>query len=196
MYVDFNNQYKLEYIKLIMVNVKKEVKKDIKIDVKKARKRNPMMTLATRPCDIERKWYIIDATDLVLGRMSTIIANYIRGKHKPYFLPSMDCGDFIIVINADKVHLTGKKLEDKIYYRHTGHPGGLKTKTAKDIFTGEFPERIIRKSVENMTKKRSCIGRAVMKKLFVYSGSEHPHTAQKPEKLDIASMNVKNSKRN
>jgi len=175
--------------------LKKEKPKKVE-KVKKKRNRNIMKTLATRPDDIKRKWYIVDATDLILGRMSAVVANYLRGKHKPYFSPSMDCGDFVIIINADKIHLTGKKRENKMYYRHTGHPGGIKENTAKDILTGAFPERIIRKSIENMTKKRSPIGRAVMKKLFIYSGSEHPHSAQQPEKLDIAGMNVKNSKRN
>jgi large subunit ribosomal protein L13 len=180
-----------------MTNEKKEVKKTVaKKEVKKRRNRNIMKTLATRPCDIKRKWYIVDATDLVLGRMASVIANYLRGKHKPYFSPSMDCGDYIIVINAEKIHLTGKKFENKIYYKHTGHPGGIKGETVKDIYTRSTPTRIIRSAVENMTKKRSCIGRAVMKKLFIYTGSEHPHTAQKPEKLDIASMNNKNTKRN
>lgn len=184
-----------------MTKEKKEVKKDVeksvikKEKVKKVRKRNPMKTMATRPSDIKRKWYLVDATDLVLGRMAAVVANYLRGKNKPYYQPSLDCGDYIVIINAEKVHLTGKKLSDKIYYWHTGYPGGIKSRTAKDIMRGDFPERIIRKAVENMTKKRSPMGRKVIKKLYIYSGSEHPHTAQNPEILDIGAMNPKNKKR-
>lgn len=157
--------------------------------------KNIMKTFSATPKDIERKWYVVDATDLVLGRMSTIVANYLRGKHKPYFTPNMDCGDYIIIINADRVHLTGNKKEDKLYYWHTGYPGGIKKTTAEKILKGSFPERVVKKSIERMIT-RSPLGRKVLKKLFVYTGNEHPHAAQNPEKLDIAGMNDKNSKRN
>jgi large subunit ribosomal protein L13 len=182
-----------------MTKEKKEIKHKTKEVVKKAKKvcgKNPMKTFLTRSSDIKRKWYIIDATDLVLGRMASVIASYLRGKHKPYFTPHLDCGDYIIVVNAEKVYLTGKKADNKLYYKHTRFPGGLQVRSAKEVFTSKFPERIVRNAVGNMTKTGKCIGRKVMKKLFIYSGSEHPHTAQNPEKLDIASMNNKNSKRN
>jgi large subunit ribosomal protein L13 len=135
---------------------------------------------ATRD-DVERKWYLVDAEDAVLGRIATKIATYLRGKNKAIFTPHIDTGDFIIVINADKVRLTGKKLEDKIYYRHSGYPGGLKAETAKDRLRRK-PEEIIIDAVWGMLPK-GRLGRAMIKKLKVYRGPEHPHKAQKPEIL-------------
>lgn len=154
-----------------------------------------MKTFSANPKEVERKWYIIDATDLVLGRMAVVIADYLRGKHKPIFTPNQDCGDFIVVINADKIHMTGNKYEYKKYIHHTDHPGGLKETTARKIIEGKFPERVVEQAVRKMIT-RNPLGRKVMKKLFVYAGSENPHAAQKPEVLDIKAMSAKNSKRN
>ena len=153
-----------------------------------------MKTFSASPKDVERKWYVVDATDLVLGRMAVIVADYLRGKHKPIFTPNQDCGDYVIVINADKVYMTGNKYEYKKYIHHTDFPGGLKEKTAKDIMTGKKPEQVVEQAIKKMIT-RNPLGRKVVKKLFVYAGSEHPHSAQKPEVLDIKSMNVKNKKR-
>lgn len=154
-----------------------------------------MKTFSANPKEVERKWYVIDATDLILGRMSVVIADYLRGKHKPIFTPNQDCGDFIIVINADKIHLTGNKYEYKKYIHHTDFPGGLRETTARKIMEGKFPERIVEQAVQKMIS-RNPLGRQVLTKLFVYSGSENPHLAQKPEALDIKAMSAKNSKRN
>lgn len=153
-----------------------------------------MKTFSASPKDVERKWYVVDATDLVLGRMAVVVADYLRGKHKPIFTPNQDCGDYVIVINADKVYMTGNKYEYKKYIHHTDFPGGLKEKTAKDIMTGKNPEKIVEQAIKKMIT-RNPLGRKVVKKLFVYAGSKHPHSAQKPEVLDIESMNVKNKKR-
>ncbi len=151
-----------------------------------------MNTYATKPSDIERKWYVVDAQGVVLGRMAAKIATILRGKHKPSYSPNLDCGDYVIVINADKVKLTGKKLTDKVYYRHTGYVGGIKSTTAGKILDGRFPGRVVEKAVERMIS-RNPLGRQQMTKLKVYAGSEHPHTAQNPEVLDIAGMNPKNT---
>lgn len=151
-----------------------------------------MNTYATKPSDIERKWYVVDAQGVVLGRMAAQIAKILRGKHKPSYSPNLDCGDYVIVINADKVKLTGKKLTDKVYYRHTGYVGGIKSTTAGKILDGRFPGRVIEKAVERMISRNS-LGRQQMTKLKVYAGTEHPHTAQNPEVLDIAGMNPKNT---
>jgi len=152
-----------------------------------------MNTYATKPSDIERKWYVVDAQDVVLGRLSSEIAKILRGKHKPSFVPNLDCGDYVIVINADKVKLTGNKLTDKIYYRHTGYVGGIKQTTPAKILEGKFPERVIEKAVERMIS-RNPLGRQIMTKLKVYAGSEHPHSAQSPIVLDIAAQNPKNKR--
>lgn len=138
-----------------------------------------------------RKWYLVDAEGLVLGRMAAEIAKRLRGKHKPMYTPNMDCGDHIVVINADKVKLTGNKLTDKTYYWHTGHPGGIKSRTAGAILAGQHPERVVQKAVERMVPK-GPLGRAQLKKLHVYAGAEHPHGGNTPEPLDIAAMNSKN----
>jgi large subunit ribosomal protein L13 len=140
-----------------------------------------MRTQFARKSDIERKWYVVDAKDQVLGRLATRIASYLRGKHKPVFTPNADTGDFIVVINAEKVKLTGNKLNDKTYYWHTGYPGGLKSEKAKDRLQRK-PEKVIHDAVWGMLPKNR-LGRALAKKLKVYRGGEHPHEAQRPEAL-------------
>ena len=153
-----------------------------------------MKTYSAKPSDVERHWYVIDAKDLVLGRLASQIALRLRGKHKPLFTPHIDCGDNIIVINAEKVGLTGNKRNDKTYYWHTGYPGGIKSRTADKILDSKHPERVIIKAVERMIT-RSPLGRQQMRKLHVYAGEEHPHQAQNPEVLDIGAMNPKNARR-
>ncbi len=152
-----------------------------------------MNTYSAKPTEIERNWCVIDAEGLVLGRMASIISMRLRGKHKPTFTPHMDCGDHIIVINADKVQLTGRKRTDKVYYRHTGYPGGIKSVTAGKVLEGEHPERVVIKAVERMVS-RNPLGRQQMRKLHVYAGADHPHEAQNPEVLDVAAMNPKNTR--
>jgi len=152
-----------------------------------------MKTYSAKPSDIQHDWCVIDAEGLVLGRMASIIAMRLRGKHKPIFTPHMDCGDNIIVVNADKVQLTGRKLADKVYYRHTGYPGGIKSRTAGQILEGDNPERVVIKAVERMIS-RNPMGRRQMRKLHVYAGAEHPHGAQNPTQLDVAAMNPKNNR--
>jgi large subunit ribosomal protein L13 len=154
-----------------------------------------MKTFSLKAADIQKKWIVIDAQGVVLGRLATIVANILRGKHKPEYTPHMDCGDHVIVINAEKIHLTGNKLKDKIYYWHTGHPGGIKQRTAGQLLSGSFPQRVVEKAVERMIPK-GPLGRAQISHLRVYSGPDHPHTAQSPEALDVASMNVKNKRSN
>jgi len=140
-----------------------------------------MKTPFAKKGEIERKWYVVDAKDAVLGRLATKIATYLRGKNKPVFTPNVDTGDFIIVINADKIRLTGRKLDDKIYYHHTGYIGGIKAKTARSMMDKE-PEKIIEKAVWGMLPKNT-LGKQMLKKLKVYKGAEHPHKAQAPEIL-------------
>jgi large subunit ribosomal protein L13 len=152
-----------------------------------------MRTYTAKPSDIERKWYVIDADGLVLGRLASIIAMRLRGKHKTTYTPTIDCGDHIVVVNAEKVHLTGNKLSGKRYFWHSGHPGGIKTRTAEQIITGKAPETVIIKAVERMIT-RGPLGRQQMKKLHVYAGSGHPHEGQQPEALDVAAMNPKNKR--
>jgi large subunit ribosomal protein L13 len=151
----------------------------------------PMKTYSAKPAEIEKKWFLVDAQDVVLGRMAVRIANILRGKHKATYTPHMDCGDNVIVINADKVRLTGKKLADKVYYWHTGHPGGIKERTAGQILGGRHPERVIEKAVERMVP-RGPLGRQQMRNLRVYAGAEHPHEAQAPTVLDVGAENPKN----
>ncbi|HBQ37068.1 MAG TPA: 50S ribosomal protein L13 [Rhodobacteraceae bacterium] len=152
-----------------------------------------MKTFSATPADIDKKWIIIDAEGVVLGRLASIIAMRLRGKHKPTFTPSMDMGDNVIVINADKIQLTGKKRSDKIYYWHTGHPGGIKQRTAEQILEGKFPERIVTKAVKNMLPGNR-LSRVQMTNLRVYAGAEHPHEAQNPDVLDVKAMNAKNTR--
>ncbi|NLJ25580.1 MAG: 50S ribosomal protein L13 [Firmicutes bacterium] len=139
-------------------------------------------TYMARPADIERNWYVVDAEDKVLGRLAAEVATILRGKHKPQFTPHMDTGDFVIIVNAEKIKLTGKKWEKKTYYWHTSYPGGLRSRTATELRSRQ-PEEIIRKAVWGMMPKNS-LGRNQMKKLKIYAGPEHPHMAQMPEPLE------------
>jgi len=150
-----------------------------------------MKTFSAKPADVEKKWVVIDATGLVVGRLASIIALRLRGKHKPSFTPHVDDGDNVIVINAEKVVFTGRKRDQKIYYHHTGYIGGIKERSAKSIFEGRFPERIVEKAVERMLP-RGPLGRRQLGNLRVYPGAEHPHEAQKPEALDVGALNRKN----
>jgi len=150
-------------------------------------------TYVATPKDIVKKWILVDAEDVVLGRLASILAMRLRGKHKPDYTPNMDCGDHVIVINAEKVKLTGNKRTEKTYYWHTGYPGGIKSRTADKLLDGRFPERVISKAVERMVP-RGPLGRKVMSNLHIYAGAEHPHEAQQPEMLDVAGMNPKNKR--
>jgi large subunit ribosomal protein L13 len=150
-----------------------------------------MNTYSQKPREVERDWFLIDADGLVLGRLASIVAMRLRGKHKPTYTPHVDCGDNIVIINADKVGLTGNKRSDKTYYWHTGHPGGIKSRTAEKVLDGNHPERVMIKAVERMVT-RNKLGRQQMKKLHVYAGPEHPHEAQAPKILDVAGMSSKN----
>ncbi len=152
-----------------------------------------MKTYSAKPSEVEKTWFVIDAENLVLGRLASQVSKILRGKHKPSYTPHMDCGDNVIIVNAKKVRLTGKKLADKTYYRHTGHPGGIKARTAGEILEGKHPERVVIKAIERMVP-RGPLGRQQMKNLRVYAGSEHPHEAQQPETLDVGAMNPKNKR--
>ena len=148
-------------------------------------------TKSATPFTVEKKWHLIDAEGLVVGRLASIVANILRGKHKSSFTPHIDCGDNVIIINAEKVRFTGKKLGDKVYYKHTGYAGGIKGITAGKVLDGRFPERVLEKAVERMIP-RGPLGRQQMRNLRVFKGSEHDHVAQNPEILDVAAMNRKN----
>lgn len=152
-----------------------------------------MKTYSAKAADISKEWVLIDAEGIVLGRLASIVANILRGKNKVTYTPHMDCGDNVIIINAEKVKLTGKKHSDKIYYRHTGHPGGIKSATAGEILTGRFPERVIEKAVQRMIPS-GPLGRQQMRNLRVYAGAEHQHEAQSPRVIDVAAMNDKNAR--
>lgn len=152
-----------------------------------------MKTYSAKPSEIEKKWVLIDAEGVVLGRLASFVANLLRGKHKATYTPHMDCGDNVIIINAQKVKLTGKKLADKVYYHHTGHPGGIKGITAGEVLGGKFPERVFEKAVERMIP-RGPLGRQQMRNLRIYAGAEHAHEAQSPEVIDFASKNAKNKR--
>ncbi|HWX14146.1 MAG TPA: 50S ribosomal protein L13 [Methylocella sp.] len=151
-------------------------------------------TYSSKAADIEKKWVLIDADGLVVGRLASLIALRLRGKHKPTFTPHMDDGDNVIVINAEKIVLTGRKREQKVYHHFTGYPGGIKERSAKFILEGRFPERIVEKAVERMLP-RGPLGRMQLGNLRVYKGAEHPHAAQQPVTIDIASLNRKNARR-
>jgi large subunit ribosomal protein L13 len=153
-----------------------------------------MATYSAKPADVEKKWVMIDASGLVVGRLASLIALRLRGKHLPTFTPHVDCGDNVIVINAAKAVLTGRKLERKVYHHHTGYIGGIKDRTAKSIMEGRFPERIVEKAVERMLP-RGPLGRQQLSNLRVYPGADHPHAAQNPTTVDIAAMNRKNVRR-
>ena len=149
------------------------------------------VTRSIKPAEVEKKWHLIDAEGLVVGRLAVVIANHLRGKHKPSFTPHVDCGDHVVVINAGKVRFTGKKRADKVYYKHTGYIGGIKGVTAAKVLDGRFPERVLEKAVERMVP-RGPLGRDQMRALHLYAGTEHPHGGTQPEVLDVAAMSRKN----
>jgi large subunit ribosomal protein L13 len=155
--------------------------------------RQAMKTYSAKPTEIEKKWLLIDAEGLILGRLAAIIADRLRGKHKPTYTPHMDCGDHIVVVNAEKVALTGNKKRDSVFRWYTGYPGGLKERSKGAILEGKHPERVILKAVERMVP-RGPLGRRVMGHLKVYKGATHPHDAQQPTPLDVAAMNRKNKR--
>lgn len=154
---------------------------------------NIMKTYTAKPADIQKKWILIDAEGVVLGRLASLVAMRLRGKHKASFTPHMDMGDNVIIINADKVQMTGKKKTDKIYYWHTGYPGGIKQRSAGEILEGDHPERVLTKAIQRMLPG-GPLSRQHMTNLRIYAGSEHGHEAQNPEVVDIKSMNPKNSR--
>jgi large subunit ribosomal protein L13 len=152
-----------------------------------------MTTYSAKPAEVEKKWVLIDGTGLVVGRLASLVALRLRGKHKPTYTPHVDCGDHVIIVNAEKVVLTGRKVQQKVYRHHTGYIGGIKERTAKFILEGKFPQRIVEKAVERMLP-RGPLGRRQLGNLRVYKGPEHPHAAQQPETLDVAAMNRKNTR--
>jgi large subunit ribosomal protein L13 len=152
-----------------------------------------MKTYSAKPAEVDKKWVVIDANGLVVGRLASLVAMRLRGKHKPTYTPHVDCGDNVIIVNAAKVVLTGRKVERKVYHHHTGFIGGIKERTAKSILEGRFPERIVEKAVERMLP-RGPLGRKQLGNLRVYPGAEHPHAAQNPVTVDIAAMNRKNTR--
>lgn len=153
-----------------------------------------MKTFTAKPADVENKWVVIDAEGAVVGRLAAYIALRLRGKHRTDFTPHVDTGDHVIVINADKVVFTGRKYTDKRYYRHTGHPGGIKETSPRKVLEGRFPGRVIEAAVKRMLPKESPLARKQFTKLRVYAGAEHPHEAQTPEVVDFKSMNKKNAR--
>lgn len=153
----------------------------------------PMKTFTATPADIDKKWILIDAEGIVLGRLATIVAMRLRGKHKPSFTPHMDMGDNVIIINAEKVQMTGKKRDDKRYYWHTGHPGGIKHRTARQVLEGAHPERVVEKAVQRMLPGGK-LSRQQMTNLRIYAGAAHPHEAQQPAVLDLKPLNPKNTR--
>jgi large subunit ribosomal protein L13 len=148
-------------------------------------------TISLKPADVKKDWVLIDAEGLVLGRLAAIVATRLRGKHKPQFTPHVDCGDNIVIVNADKVKLTGKKAEQSVFYYHTGYPGGIKGRSIKDRLNSANPQRVVEKAVERMIT-RGPLQRQQMKNLYVYAGAEHPHAAQQPKPLDVGALNAKN----
>ena len=152
-----------------------------------------MKTYSAKPAEVEKKWYVIDAEGVVLGRLAAVVAGRLRGKHKPTYTPHIDCGDNIVIVNAEKVRLTGAKREAAVFRWHTGYPGGLKSRTMAERLEGKHPERVVVKAVERMVP-RGPLGRQQMRKLHVYAGPDHPHEAQKAEALDVAAMNPKNKR--
>jgi len=148
-------------------------------------------TRSIKPAEVKKDWVLIDAEGLVLGRLASIVANRLRGKHKPTFTPHVDCGDHVVIVNAEKVRVTGAKAEQSVFYWHTGYAGGVKGRTFRARIEGRFPERVIEKAVERMIT-RGPLGREQMRNLHVYAGGEHPHAGQTPSSLDVAAMNRKN----
>ena len=153
-----------------------------------------MKTYSAKTADVDKKWVLIDAEGLVVGRLAAVIATRLRGKHKPMYTPHIDCGDHVVVVNADKVVLTGRKYDNSKFYWHTGYPGGIKERTMKELLTGRFPERVLENAVRRMMPKDSPLARSQMTNLRIYKGEAHPHEAQTPEKLDVAALNSKNAK--
>jgi large subunit ribosomal protein L13 len=153
-----------------------------------------MKTYSMKPADAAKKWIVIDADGLVLGRLAAIVATRLRGKHLPAYTPHVDCGDNVIVVNAEKIHLTGNKRNGETFYWHTGYPGGIKGRTLGKILESKYPGRVVEKAVERMLPKDSPLARQQMKNLRVYAGAEHPHEAQQPEVLNVAAMNRKNAR--
>ncbi|MEJ0010551.1 MAG: 50S ribosomal protein L13 [Alphaproteobacteria bacterium] len=153
-----------------------------------------MKTFSANPKDYKKEWLVLDADGVVLGRLASYAAKLLRGKHKPLFTPNMDCGDHVVIINAEKVKLTGRKRGKKVYYHHTGFPGGIKERSAEHILSGAYPDRVLHKAIERMLPKDSPLARRQMKHLFVYNGGEHPHSAQSPKTIDFAAMNEKNAR--
>lgn len=153
-----------------------------------------MKTYSAKPSDVTSRWVLIDADGLILGRTAALVATRLRGKHKPLYTPHINCGDHVVVINADKVCLTGNKRATKTYYRHTGYPGGIRSVTTGAIFHGNHPERVFQKAVERMIP-RNALGRQQMRNLKVYAGDKHPHEAQKPEVLNVHMLSPKNTLR-
>jgi large subunit ribosomal protein L13 len=155
---------------------------------------NTRTTVALKPADVEKKWVVIDAQDAVVGRLASFIALRLRGKHRPDYTPNVDCGDNVVVVNAAGVRFTGRKLEQKTYYWHTGYPGGIKERKAGAVLGGRFPERILIKAVERMLPKESPLARRQLTHLRVFAGADHPHAAQNPEVIDFKGMNPKNAR--
>lgn len=153
-----------------------------------------MKTYSAKPADVVNNWIVVDAQDAVVGRLAAFIATRLRGKHRPDYTPQVDLGDHVIVINADKVRFTGRKMGDKRYYRHTGHPGGIKETSPEKILGGKHPERVVELAVKRMLPKDSPLARGQFSKLRVYAGSDHPHEAQKPETIDFKALNTKNAR--
>lgn len=152
-----------------------------------------MKTYSAKPAEVEKKWIVIDAEGVVVGRLASFVANRLRGKHKPTYTPHIDCGDNVIIVNADKIVFSGRKYDDKRYYRHTGYPGGIKETSPKRILEGAHPERALELAVQRMVP-RGPLGRKQLSNLHVYGGAEHPHEAQKPETVDFAALNRKNAR--
>ena len=150
-----------------------------------------MSTASAKPAEVEKKWILIDAQGLVVGRLATLVAMRLKGKHKAIYTPHVDCGDHVVIINAEKIVFTGAKRDDKVYYRHTGYPGGIKERTPRQILDSKHPERIVEKAIERMLA-RGPLQRQLMRNLRVYKGAEHPHVAQNPVVLDVAKLNRKN----
>jgi large subunit ribosomal protein L13 len=151
-------------------------------------------TASLKPAEVEKKWIVIDAENVVVGRLASFIAMRLRGKHRPDYTPNVDCGDYVVVVNAQKVKFTGRKLDQKIYYRHTGHPGGIKEITAGKQLAGRFPERVLEKAVERMLPKESPLARKQLTHLRIFNGAEHTHQAQSPEPVAFAERNAKNTR--
>jgi len=148
-------------------------------------------TLSLKPAEVRKDWVLIDAEGIVLGRLAAIVANRLRGKHKPQFTPHVDCGDNVVIVNAAKVKITGNKTEQSVFYYHTGYPGGIKGRTIRERLEGKHPEQVLEKAVERMIT-RGPLQRRQMKHLHIYPGPEHPHDGQQPRPLDIAALNKKN----